>query len=223
MTAFLKLVFIRHAESTGNVERRMQGHGDYPLTSRGEAQAQQLAIRLRSENRQPTAIYSSPLQRAAETTAILAAAAAHPPIHYDDALVEFQNGIFQGLTWPEAQAQYPELCQQLESSPDWIPIPQAETLTMARDRAQQILSKILTHHQNGDQIWVVSHSWFLQHLIAVLLGSDRAWRIHIRNTAIFEFWIDASRWQNQDENRWNTDCWQIIQFNDDRHLSLPPA
>jgi 2,3-bisphosphoglycerate-dependent phosphoglycerate mutase len=241
MTAFLKLLFIRHAQSTGNVERRMQGQGAYPLTDHGQAQTRKLAARLRSENWVPTAVYTSPLRRTVETTHILLDAfpthatpgvvgdltdvdqpltpVTQPiPIHYEPDLAEFQNGIFQGLTWAEAQAQHPELCHQLETAAEWIPIPGAETLHMARDRAQQILSKILTSHQNGEQIWVVSHSWFMQHLISALMGSDRAWRMRIHNTALFEFWIDQSRWQWQDENRLNTDLWQIVRFNDDQHL-----
>ncbi|MGD9891240.1 MAG: phosphoglycerate mutase family protein, partial [Dehalococcoidia bacterium] len=39
----MRLVLIRHAESEGNAEGRFQGHRDYPLTSRGLAQARRLA------------------------------------------------------------------------------------------------------------------------------------------------------------------------------------
>ncbi len=220
MTAFLKLLLIRHAQSTGNIERRMQGHGPYALTPLGQSQTHKLAQRLREEQYQPTAIYTSPLRRTVETTAILHRALPAPAaaIHPAAELAEFQNGIFQGLTWAEAQTQHPELCQQLTRSPDWIQIPEAETLQQARDRCNSLLTHILQTHRNGDEIWLVSHSWIMQHLIAQLLGSDRSWRIRIDNTALFEFWIDQSRWHRQDENCFNTDLWQIIRFNDRRHL-----
>lgn len=243
----LKLLFIRHAQSTGNQQRRMQGQGDFELSAEGKAQAERLARRLVSESWHPSCIYSSPLKRAAQTAEILMAHIVAKPlpatvsdlvddeidapievvtpsdranaaIEYAAELQEFQNGIFQGLTWAEAKIRYPDLCNTLEASSDWIQIPGAESLKAARTRAHQFIQTLLERHSNGQQIWIVTHSWILQHLIAELLGCDRSWRIHARNTAIFEFWIDRSRWQRTDQNRFNTDLWQIRRFNDCRHL-----
>ena len=139
-------------------------------------------------------------------------------IEYAEELKEFQNGILQGLTWLEAQNRYPELCRKLESSADWIPIPEAETLQQARDRSHQFIHHLIERHRDGDHIWIVSHSWILQHLIAELLGCDRSWRLRAHNTALFEFWVDRSRWNLNNQNRFNTDLWQIRRFNDHRHL-----
>jgi 2,3-bisphosphoglycerate-dependent phosphoglycerate mutase len=238
----LKLLFIRHAQSTGNVEKRMQGHGDYELTELGRDQATRLAQRLQTENWCPTHVYTSPLKRTLQTTRILLTAfPTEPvpgivgdqtdtdsviapilqkpiPVTYAEELAEYQNGIFKGLTWLEAKARYPELCRQLEASQDWIPVPEAETLQDARDRSKRFVNKIVDRHRNGDRIWVVSHSWIIQHLISELLGSDRSWRLQAHNTGLFEFWVDQSRWHRTDQNRFNTDLWQIRRFNDNRHL-----
>jgi 2,3-bisphosphoglycerate-dependent phosphoglycerate mutase len=217
MAEFLKLIIIRHGQSTGNVDRRMQGQGDYPLTDLGRTQAQKLAQHLQAQA--PTAIYSSPLQRTIDTAEILRQALPTPPaIQPTPELAEYQNGVFQGLTWAEAQAQYPQLCDQLEASLDWIPVPGAETLRQARDRVERLADYLLLKHRNGDRVWLVSHGWIMQQFIAALLGSARSWRISIKNTAYFEFWIDQSRWYRQDENRLNTELWQIIRFNDTHHL-----
>jgi broad specificity phosphatase PhoE len=247
MHGVLKLLFIRHAQSTGNLEKRMQGHGEFDLTDLGRQQAEALAKRLLIEGWLPTQVYTSPLRRAMQTTQILVdhlktaglpaavsdlidpsvQAVGDPapleklgevPIVPAEALKEFQNGIFQGLTWGETMQQYPDLCHQLESSPDWLPIPGAETLQEARSRAQQFIQTLLQRHQNGDRLWIVTHSWILQHLIAELLGCDRSWRLHARNTALFEFWLDRDRWFTPDQNRFNTDLWQVRRFNDAHHL-----
>ncbi|MGI0493483.1 histidine phosphatase family protein [Alkalinema pantanalense CENA528] len=238
---FLKLLFIRHAESTGNIERRMQGQGEYPLTEHGKIQAEKLGQALLKEGWIPTHVYSSPLRRTLQTTKLaLAPFQSYPPayisdltnapsapdlepepviITYMDDLKEFHNGIFQGLTWSEARTRYPDLCHKLESTPDWIPVPEAETLQEIRDRAHRFIQKILTRHKNGDRLWIVTHSGFLPHLIAEVLGVDRSWRISSHNTAMFEFWIDHDRWHLDNENRYNTDLWQIRRFNDHRHLT----
>lgn len=245
----MKLLFIRHARSIGNQQKRMQGQGDFELSSDGKVQAQKLAQRLLTEAWRPSYVYSSPQKRAVQTTEILlspflaeslpaavsdlvdgeitssldilAHKGDHPEVRveYADELKEFQNGIFQGLTWAEARELYPGLCDQLEASPDWIQIPGAESLQEARDRAHHFIHTLLHRHIDGDQIWIVTHSWIMQHLIAELMGCDRTWRLHARNTALFEFWLDRSRWQRSDQNLFNTDLWQIRRFNDCRHLA----
>lgn len=229
----LKLLFIRHAESVGNVERRMQGHADYELTARGRQQARQLAERLWAKGQPPSKVYSSPLKRAAQTAEILLAQRTsepvphpisiptiEPTIEYAEELLEFQNGIFKGLTWDEAQERYPELCADLEASPDWIPAPGAETLQDGRDRAERFIQRVLATHRNGETLWIVTHSWILQHLIAAMLGSDRTWHCSTKNTAVFEFWLERSRWTlpSDNPNRWNSDLWHIRRFNDTSHL-----
>lgn len=247
MHGVLKLLFIRHAQSTGNREKRMQGHGEFELSELGRQQAEKLARRLLAEAWVPSHIYSSPLKRAAQTTQILVDIFQTAPlpaavsdlidatvtapldeiepkstpiaIEFADELKEFQNGIFQGLTWAEAVSQYPELCHALEASPDWIPIPQAETLEDARARSRHFIQRLLTRHRNGDHVWIVSHSWIMQHLIAELLECDRSWRLRASNTALFEFWIDRDRWERADHNRFNTDLWQVYRFNDCQHLN----
>lgn len=227
----MKLLLIRHAESVGNLEKRMQGWVDCELSSNGELQVKKLAQHLLKETWQPSHVYSSPLQRAAQTAQALIVefeAASNRLMHgeakidveYADELKELQNGIFQGLTWPEAQIQYPELCHRLETSPEWLPIPGAESLQQVRDRASQFIRTLLTRHTNTDQIWVVTHGGILQYLIAELLGCDRTWGLQISATALFEFWIDLTRWHLADQNCFNTALWQIHRFNDSQHLSL---
>ena len=245
----LKLLFTRHAQSIGNLQKRMQGNGEFDLSPEGKLQAEKLAQRLLTESWYPTCIYSSPLKRTAQTSEILRSRFTTEPlpaaisdlindeidlskspvskssqilIHYADELREFQNGVFEGLTWGEAMERYPDLCKDLENSADWIQIPGAESLQDARDRSRRFIQLLLDRHHNGEQVLIVSHSWILQHLIAELLGCDRSWRLHPRNTALFEFWIDRSRWECTDQNRFNTDLWQIRRFNDYHHLLQQP-
>ena len=245
----MKLLFIRHAESTGNQERRMQGNGEFSLSGAGEDQAKRLGNRLRREGWVPTKIYSSPLKRARMTAEIVKERVwrdlspqdtsdnVAQEIQFQDDLREYQNGIFQGLTWQEAQAKHPELCKQLEASVDWLPVPGAETLVQGRQRAERFIETLLSECSSQDRVWVVAHSWILQHLISSLMGCERSWRMSVYNTAIFEFWVDRDRWykvlenaeindsdgddfrqEQMVQNRFNTSLWQIRRFNDTAHL-----
>lgn len=244
---FLKLLFIRHAQSVGNQQQRMEGWTDLGLSQAGKLQAEKLARRLRREFGRPCHIYCSPLGRAAQTLEILlgeygvgpltpslthsgvdsapilrvgrqSSAPSLLAISFAAELQEFQNGVFCGLTWAEAKVNYPDLCKTLESSLDWMPIPEAESLQAGRDRAGRFMQHILTHHKNGDCLWIISHRWILEHLIAVLLGSDRTWKIQIPNTALFEFWLDHSRWRQSGQNCFNNELWRIQRFQDCDHL-----
>ena len=59
----------RHGETEWNVQRRTQGVQNIPLTDKGIRQAEELALRL--ANQSITYIYSSILERAYHTAAII--------------------------------------------------------------------------------------------------------------------------------------------------------
>ncbi|MEB3290014.1 MAG: histidine phosphatase family protein [Leptolyngbya sp.] len=229
----LRLLLIRHGQSQGNVEGRMEGWSSTGLTDLGRKQAQQLGQRLAQENKLPTHIYCSPLQRATETLAAMASelwpraatptpsipisAIPVPTVLHDD-LRENHQGILTGLTWAEAQTQYPDLCQRLETSLDWVPIPEAESWVEGHQRAQRFVDDLFQQHRNGDRVWVISHQWILQHILACLLGGERTWGIPFGHTAVTELRLDHDRWFEADPTqRLNTELWRIQRFNDDSH------
>ncbi|NJL49540.1 MAG: histidine phosphatase family protein [Leptolyngbyaceae cyanobacterium SM2_5_2] len=234
MALMLKLLLIRHGQSQGNVEGRMEGWHSSDLTVLGREQSYRLGQYLAAINWSPTHIYCSPLLRATATLVTLQSGwvaqeqvqkdgrdrlNSWPPTILSEELRENNQGIFSGLTWAEAKQRYPDLCRTLETSSDWQPIPQAETLSEGQQRAQQFINHLLNQHCNDDHLWVISHSWILQQLIAQILGCDRVWGIPIRNTAIFEFWLDCSRWHSSNPNHHlNSELWQIKRFNDYNHL-----
>ncbi|MEM6450768.1 MAG: histidine phosphatase family protein [Cyanobacteria bacterium P01_D01_bin.105] len=237
---YLKLLLIRHAQSLGNVQKIMEGQSSTALSVMGQHQAKQLAHWLQTSTNLPTHLYSSPLMRAQQTAEAIATALSatqHSFIYTETtALHELHLGIFQGLTWPQAQVQYPDLCRQLMATLTWCPIPQAETPLAARNRAQSWFNHILNSHAAGDVIWAVSHEGFLQHLIAVVMGCDHTWKIQVAHTAIFEFWRfhpTASQSAIADEatdgcscnldcsnpDDFNPELWMLHRFNDCQHLS----
>lgn len=236
------------------------GQLDDELSDVGIAESQQLARSLVIMGDRPSVVYCSPQWRAMQTAQILLTPwlndgsqgkshdLDHPgfnsdpwqapcaiPIQLCDDLKELNGGVFEGLTWAQAQAQHPELCQQLEQTMDWLPVPGGESPQAGFERACRFWHYLIHKHtskpkQSDSVIWTVSHSGMLQHLIAALLGCDRTWGLTIPNTARFEFWLDGDRWHRakhpSDEssnetvqNLYNTALWQIRRFNDISHLS----
>ncbi|NEZ56825.1 histidine phosphatase family protein [Adonisia turfae] len=215
MAEYLKLLLVRHGESLGNLEGRLEGQMSTALSATGQWQARQLAAYLQEYQPDPVCIYSSPLQRAVET-AVYLDALIERPIQYEVALQELHQGIFQGLTWAEASNRYPQICEALTKTLDYQPVPEAETLVAAYQRAASWYQTLWQRHQPGDWVWMVTHGGFMQQLIRVILGCDRTWQIPIRHTALFEFWLlnpDLTK-----DRQHNSECWKIFKFNETPHL-----
>ncbi|WP_121968723.1 histidine phosphatase family protein [Leptolyngbya sp. BC1307] len=219
---YLKLLLVRHAQSLGNCQGQLEGQSSTALSAEGHRQAQCLTQALMTASR-PTYLYSSPLLRAMQTAHYLTEALQPQDDFFklqpDADLQEMHQGIFQGLTWTEAEAHYPGVCAQLMATLAWQPVPQAESITAARSRSQRWLDRVLSNHQPGDVIWTVSHEGLMQQLISVVMGCDRTWKIPIAHTAIFEFWLADTQWQRLTHDRYNPEYWRLHRFNDCTHLS----
>jgi len=103
-----RFCLVRHGETDWNVARRLQGHTDIALNARGHAQAMQLARALKKSNLQFDVLYTSDLQRAADTANAIVECFNVPAIA-DGELRERHLGALQGLTIDEAPLAEPEL------------------------------------------------------------------------------------------------------------------
>ena len=221
----MRLVFVRHAESEGNAEGRLQGHADFPLSDDGRAQAATLFDRFKREGLEPTHVYSSPLKRTAETAQIVARD--WPvEISYSDDLKEHDIGVFSGLTWEEATAAHPEMARALDETSEWGVVAGAESFADQRSRAERVVSGLVGAHGNDDVVVVFTHGGIILQLLSVVLGTDRAWSTPLQNTTLFDFTLESSLWDRRDGSLHNRDLWSINRFGDASHLdgdSVPPV
>lgn len=100
------ILLMRHGETEWNVERRFQGRKDSPLTERGRRQARAMAGLVRDligRETGPWRLVSSPLPRAKQTAAEVAAATGLP-LETDERLMEIGCGEWEGRTWAEVSA-----------------------------------------------------------------------------------------------------------------------
>lgn len=165
------LYLIRHGETDWNAEERAQGHADVPLNARGLAQAKQLAARVFSNGKTFHALYTSPLQRA-QATAELIAGATGVELTADPRLVEVGVGEIEGLTSHEVYAKYPELTAQLRTNRQRVHWPGQEAREDFVARVSSFADDLRAHHQNSENVIVVSHGATLGLYLMLLLGLD---------------------------------------------------
>lgn len=171
MATIMKLLLIRHGQSTGNAEGRVQGQADLPLTNLGRRQAKAGAQRLQRREWNPTAIYCSDLVRAAETAEILAAGWGLAVV-LDERLQEYDCGELTNLNEQEIETLYPEIWHSMHHSADWVSIPGEEGNQAFDLRLQAVLAEIRARHGDEETVAIVSHGALLGTLLRQFLGLD---------------------------------------------------
>jgi probable phosphoglycerate mutase len=178
-----RILAIRHGETAWNVDTRIQGHLDIPLNAIGQWQAQRLARALAASD--PIhAIYSSDLLRAHDTARAIASATG-APLATHPGLRERCFGIFEGKTYVEIEALWPEeSLRWRQRDPHWAP-QGGESLVQVRERIALTLDELAARHL-GQQIVLVAHGGVLDQLYRAATGQDlqapRTWQL--TNTAV---------------------------------------
>lgn len=146
------------------MEGTFGSHGPTPLSSLGERQA----IALTTVLTKLDAIYASDLPRAMATAAPTATGLAIP-VATDARLRERNVGRFEGLTFFEAEQQFPkEYAALMSRDPDARP-PGGETHHECRERMAAAVDAIVQHHGRG-RVAVISHAMALNQVLRSLLG-----------------------------------------------------
>lgn len=89
------LYFVRHGETVWNVENKICGATDSPLTENGRNQAKELGKLILSENIKFDEILYSPLSRAKDTALIISSATG-VPARVEERLIEQHFGKWEG-------------------------------------------------------------------------------------------------------------------------------
>jgi probable phosphoglycerate mutase len=160
------LLWVRHGEADNNREKRFGGWTDLALTELGRRQAEAVASAVAALS--PTAIITSDLARAAQTADAIARAT-QIPVAVDRDLRERSLGVFDGLTFVEAQAREPALYDRMVArDPDAVPT-DGETLAAVFARVSSAIDRAVAAHPGG-RVVMVSHGVALYHAFAHVCG-----------------------------------------------------
>jgi broad specificity phosphatase PhoE len=160
---------VRHGATEVNLARppRLQGRrNDPPLAEAGRAQAAAAAEVLAREPL--AAIYASPLRRAAETAAAIAAPHGLP-VEPLAAVVECDVGRWEGLTWDEVRAQDAAAVERFLADPAANRYAGGESHADVLARALPAVQSLLAEHE-GQSVAVVTHHIVIRCLVAHVLG-----------------------------------------------------
>ncbi len=183
----MKLIITRHGETEENVAGILQGHLPGKLSANGIEQAKKVALRLKNEKF--NFIYSSDLNRAANTAKEIAKYHPNTKIEFVENLRERNMGEFQGKKKSEFG------WDAKDQKATFIEPKEGETMEEVYNRAESFLHKIIHKHHN-DSVLFVCHGGVGRALIAVVTGKDHT-EIKLieslQNTSISSFEIDEDK------------------------------
>jgi ribonuclease H / adenosylcobalamin/alpha-ribazole phosphatase len=186
-----RFLLLRHGQTELSGERRYSGRGDVPLTDLGRQQAKAAATRL--SHMSFAAVISSPLGRARQTAAEVAAAAGLE-VQTHDGLVETDFGDWERLTFLEAAERDPELHRRWVGDADVRP-PNGESFNTVHARVRATRDELVERYP-GETVVLVSHVTPIKSLLRMGLdaGPSLLFRLHLdlASLSIVEFYPDGN-------------------------------
>ncbi|MEV5557329.1 bifunctional RNase H/acid phosphatase [Nonomuraea wenchangensis] len=186
------LLLLRHGETELSLERRFSGLGDPELTPNGLSQAEAAAVRLSREPYRPDVIVSSPLKRARQTAAAIAARTGLD-VEVDDELREADFGEWEGHTFTEVQRRWPAELAAWLADPEAAP-PGGESFAVAARRVQAAGERLVERYE-GKTVLAVSHVTPIKMLLrlALMAPLESLYRMHLDLAclSLIEYYADG--------------------------------
>jgi ribonuclease H / adenosylcobalamin/alpha-ribazole phosphatase len=177
-------LLLRHGQTALSAERRFAGRGDIPLTEAGLGQAEAAAARLAARGGIDV-IVTSPLQRARRTAQEVVRATG-APLQVDEDLAETDFGEWEGLTFAEASAKWPEEVSAWLTDAEVAP-PGGESFAAVGRRVVAARDRLLAEHPLRTLL-LVSHVTPIKMLAcqAMLAPPAALFRIHLDVASLCE-------------------------------------
>jgi len=200
----MQIILVRHGESVGNFENRLQGQEDYDLTDLGRVQALRAADRLHQLG--TSAIYTSHLLRANATAGVIADRLGLLPM-ITEAVSEYHFGEMSGATYAEIRERFGAVANPAERV-----YPGEEGRDVFFARVTNAVYRIADAHPD-ETVAIVSHggpiALFCQHVLG--LPYRRPMPFSIDNCSLNVIDVGANRSGEREL------C--LVRLNDTCHLS----
>lgn len=178
-----RLIFVRHAEAEGNLNRIFHGWTDSGITEKGHIQAKKAAEKLR--NTDIDILYSSSMKRTVQTAQYISQVKGLPIIQTDK-LKEINGGEWEGKRWDELLSLWPEQYDTWENKPHAHVMPNGENMEEFQGRLIDEVMHIIKNNK-GKNICIVSHGTAIRSLMCIFFGYELTEMVNIKwydNTSI---------------------------------------
>ncbi|WP_195988102.1 histidine phosphatase family protein [Clostridium sp. D53t1_180928_C8] len=144
----------RHGQTMWNIEKRLQGRGNSPLTEDGIERAKELRDRIKDIKLD--VIYSSPIERAL-TTANIIKGDKSVEVVTDNGLMEMCFGDYEGKITDEVMKENPnwDISLIMKGNTE-LAAPNGENLAEVRNRVANAMDRIIEENK-GKTILIVAH------------------------------------------------------------------
>jgi 2,3-bisphosphoglycerate-dependent phosphoglycerate mutase len=163
------IIFLRHGQAVNNTKRLLAGRTPgVPLTENGINQAERIARFVKPFN--ISAIYSSPIERAEKTAAIVAK---HNSLEYkvDDRLIELDMGKFTGMPYDEIFEKHGNVFLKFYDGELEIAHNGVETFAQVKNRVLSMVDHVLKEH-NDENVLLVTHMDPIKAMISTIMNAN---------------------------------------------------
>jgi probable phosphoglycerate mutase len=177
------ILFLRHGQAKNNVERILAGRSKgFPLTDLGVQQAENIGEFLRPFN--ISKIYSSPIERAEQTTKIVANKVGLN-FTIDERLTEIDMGLFSGMYYDEMFAKHGNVFLKFYQDHPIVETNGIETFASVKKRVLDMVSHCSQRH-DGETILLVTHMDPIKSMISTVLQPkpELLYEMIIRNASL---------------------------------------
>jgi broad specificity phosphatase PhoE len=176
------LYFVRHGQTEWNAIRRLQGRWNSDLSELGRAQAHANGRLLAGLDLE--AVFSSPLDRARQTSDIITGHVGLPVV-YDDRIMEWDCGDWSGFLQDEVAEMWPHEWDAFHADLFHYRGPGCENFPDMFERARPFVDEVLA--LEARRLAIVSHGWIGKVMISILLGlwGDQTLSIYQPNDVVF--------------------------------------
>jgi broad specificity phosphatase PhoE len=187
----MRLILIRHGQTTCNTESIWHGWDDCALTAEGQRQAEAVAERLAGER--IAAVYTSDSRRALQTAQVVATRHGLEPVA-NAGLRERHSGEFEGIRVADVLAAHPTVWEERNADYwGWRP-PGGETFTEVWQRVSAVLDRLKAEH-DGQTVVMVTHMCPVRLLMAHLAGMsiEDTYQHELPSTGVSIFTLNGDR------------------------------
>lgn len=186
-----RFLLLRHGETEMSVSKQFSGLSDPALTERGEWQARRAAGYV-GQRGGISAVVASPLGRAQQTAQAVADAVG-AQIITDDGLIEMDFGEWEGKSFTEVRAEYPEEHSSFFFDAS-VCTPEGECMDDVFERIQDVMNGLAEKYA-GQNVVLVSHvtpiKAILRHALAANANMFRTLHLDLAGLSIVEFYPDG--------------------------------